>query len=324
MEIRPLAITGAFEITPRVWSDERGSFHEWYRADLLEDLGVSFELRQANTSVSRRGVVRGIHFADVPPWPGEVRHGHQGSVLDFVVDIRVGSPTFGQWDSVLLDDGRPPRHLPRRGPRSRLRRARRRHDRELPGLRRLPTRPRARDHPARPEHRPRVPDPAGDSDLSTKDPTAPELSPRRAVGLLPTWTSPRLLRSLDDEGMTMRGIILAGGSGTRLWPITKGISKQLMPIYDKPMIYYPLSTLMSAGIREILIITTPEISGVPPLLGDGSELGIQLELRRAALARRPRAGVPHRRGVHRRRIGRARARRQHLPRRRPRIDSSSN
>ncbi len=104
MQIRELSIPDAYEITPVQRADDRGVFLEWYRFDRLEEaIGHSLDLRQANTSVSRKGVVRGIHFADVPRGQAKYVTVTHGAVLDYVVDIRVGSPTFGTWESVQLD-----------------------------------------------------------------------------------------------------------------------------------------------------------------------------------------------------------------------------
>jgi len=105
VQIRELSIPDAYEITPKQHADDRGLFLEWYRFDRLEEaVGHSLDLKQGNTSVSRRGSVRGIHFADIPPSQAKYVTATHGAVLDFAIDIRVGSPTFGQWDTVLLDD----------------------------------------------------------------------------------------------------------------------------------------------------------------------------------------------------------------------------
>jgi dTDP-4-dehydrorhamnose 3,5-epimerase len=104
MEIRELKVEGAFEVTPRQFPDGRGVFLESFRGDLLaEHIGHRLDVVQTNVSVSSRGTVRGIHFADVPPSQAKYITCLTGSLIDYVVDLRVGSPTFGQWDSVLLD-----------------------------------------------------------------------------------------------------------------------------------------------------------------------------------------------------------------------------
>lgn len=104
MQIRELSVPGAFEITPVQHGDDRGVFLEWFKSPVLaEAVGHPFDLQQANCSVSAAGSLRGIHFADVPPGQAKYVTCLTGSVYDVVVDIRVGSATFGAWDAVLLD-----------------------------------------------------------------------------------------------------------------------------------------------------------------------------------------------------------------------------
>jgi len=104
MDIRALKIEGAFEVTPRQFPDDRGVFLESFRGDrLAEAIGHRLDIIQTNVSVSSRGTIRGVHFADLPPSQAKYVTALSGSFIDFVIDIRVGSPTFGQWESALLD-----------------------------------------------------------------------------------------------------------------------------------------------------------------------------------------------------------------------------
>jgi dTDP-4-dehydrorhamnose 3,5-epimerase len=203
VQIRELSIPDAFEVTPKQFGDDRGVFLEWYRFDRLEEaVGHRLDLAQANTSVSRRGVVRGIHFADVPPSQAKYVTTTRGAVLDFVVDIRVGSPTFGRWDSVLLDD----------------------QDRRAlyiaEGLGHCfvaltddatvsylvtSTFDADREHgidPLDPEVGLDFPEAAGELLLSPKDTGAPSLAQAAASGLLPTWEATRAYYDAlnDKEG----------------------------------------------------------------------------------------------------------------------------
>ena len=192
MQIRELKIPGSFEVVPKQFGDQRGAFLEWFRFDRLsEAVGRPFDVRQANTSVSARGVVRGIHFADIPPGQAKYVTATHGAVLDFVIDIRVGSPTYGQWDSVLLDDV----------------------DRRAifisEGLGHCfvaltddatvsylvsstfdPVREHG-VHPLDPEIALVFPPEAGEPLLSPKDEEAPTLAEAKAAGLLPTWDESR-------------------------------------------------------------------------------------------------------------------------------------
>jgi dTDP-4-dehydrorhamnose 3,5-epimerase len=105
MQVEPLSIEGAWVFTPRIHGDERGAFLEWFKDPVLtETVGHHLDPVQANASVSARGVLRGIHYAAVPPGQAKYVTCVKGSVLDVIVDIRVGSPTYGQWTSAVLDD----------------------------------------------------------------------------------------------------------------------------------------------------------------------------------------------------------------------------
>lgn len=105
--MQQLGIAGAWQVSPAIHTDRRGSFREWFRADEFAAItGYRFSLAQANCSVSHRGVIRGIHFADVPPGQAKYVVCMSGSVLDVIVDVRVGSPTFGRWVAVQLDTAR--------------------------------------------------------------------------------------------------------------------------------------------------------------------------------------------------------------------------
>ncbi|MFF0112795.1 dTDP-4-dehydrorhamnose 3,5-epimerase [Streptomyces prasinus] len=103
--MRALDLEGAWVLEPKVFPDDRGSFHEWFRGEeFREATGYDLSLAQANCSVSRRGVLRGVHFADVPPGQAKYVTCVRGAVLDVVVDLRLGSPAYGSWEAVRLDD----------------------------------------------------------------------------------------------------------------------------------------------------------------------------------------------------------------------------
>ncbi len=192
MEIRPLKIADAFEITPRLFPDDRGVFLESFRGDLLaEAIGHRPEIVQTNVSVSSRGTVRGIHFADVPPSQAKYITALTGSLVDYIIDIRVGSPTFGQWDSVVLDAvDRRAVYLPE-GMGHAF--AALEDDTTAMYLVTAPYTP-SREHgihPLDPEVGLTLPDGMEAPLLSPKDQAAPSLAEAREQGLLPTYAACR-------------------------------------------------------------------------------------------------------------------------------------
>lgn len=192
MQIRELTIPDAYEITPILRQDDRGLFLEWYRFDrLAEATGHPIVLRQANTSVSKRGVVRGIHFADVPLGQAKYVTVTHGAVIDYIIDIRVGSPTFGQWDSVRLDDvDRKAVYLSEGLGHAFVALTEGAVVSYLVTDTYNPTGEHA-INPLDPEIALVFPEEAGEALLSPKDTEAPSLAEAAAQGLLPTWDAMR-------------------------------------------------------------------------------------------------------------------------------------
>jgi dTDP-4-dehydrorhamnose 3,5-epimerase len=192
VQIRELAVPDAYELTPVQRTDDRGVFLEWYRFDEIQEaVGHPLDLRQANMSVSKRGVVRGVHFADVPR--GQAKHvkAVSGAVLDFIVDIRVGSPTFGQWDSVRLDTDTHKAVYISEGLGHCF--VALTDDAAVTYLVSDVYNPSA-EHgitPLDPDLDLRFPEEAGEALLSPKDLEAPTLAEAAAAGLLPTWSDMR-------------------------------------------------------------------------------------------------------------------------------------
>nr|WP_199859066.1 dTDP-4-dehydrorhamnose 3,5-epimerase [Frigoribacterium sp. CFBP 8751] len=196
-----MKIPDSYEITPKQFGDDRGVFLEWYRFDALADVvGHSVDLRQANTSVSKRGVVRGIHFADVPRGQAKYVTATHGAVLDYVIDVRVGSETFGQWDTVLLDDvDRRAIYLAEGLGHAFVALT----DDATVSYLVTDTFHAEREHginPLDPEIGLVFPEAAGRPLLSPKDTAAPSLSEAASAGLLPTWSDMRAFyASLDAQ-----------------------------------------------------------------------------------------------------------------------------
>ncbi len=201
MRFRELSIPDSYEITPKLYRDDRGVFAEWYRFDAFEEqVGRRFDLRQGNVSVSRARVLRGVHFSAIPRGQAKYVTAMHGAVLDFVVDVRVGSPTFGRWDSVLLDSderklvflaeglGHAFVALTDDATVSYLVSDVHRPDREF-GI-----------QPLDPEIGLELPGGSEGAVLSEKDAAAPTLAEAASAGILPTWEEAQALYRAMREG----------------------------------------------------------------------------------------------------------------------------